>query len=245
MKFNDAAKTLDGIPHISRHSARVLYDFIRAEQPRDCLELGFAHGASSGYMAAALAANGAGHLTSVDLEASLDFHTTIEQTLDSLGLASRVSVHRERNSYNWFLKKQIEAQTADDRCTPCYDFVFIDGSKNWTIDGLAFFLADKLLRPGGWILFDDYSWRYADAIERGKAHSDGVTARELSADQIDEPNVAAIFALLVMQHPDYANFTVQDDSWAWAQKSEGRAGLVRQRKSRLRSRLAVWRNRRA
>lgn len=243
MKFNDAAKTLHGIPHISRHSARVLYDFIRAEQPADCLELGFAHGASSGYIAAALAANGQGHLTSVDLEASLDFHTTIEQTLAKLELASRVTVRRELNSYNWFLKKQIEAQTEDGVCTPCYDFVFIDGSKNWTIDGLAFFLADKLLRPGGWILFDDYSWRYADAIERGKALSDGVVARDLSPDQIDEPNVAAIFHLLVAQHPDYSEFQVQDESWAWAHKVTGDRMVRKTGKSVLGSRLARWKSR--
>ncbi|MES1926326.1 class I SAM-dependent methyltransferase [Salinisphaera sp. T31B1] len=243
MKFNDAAKVLDGIPHISRHSARVLYDFIRAEKPVDCLELGFAHGASSGYVAAALAANGQGHLTSVDLEASREFHTTIEQTLASLNLASMVTVCRELNSYNWFLKKQIEAQTTDDVCAPCYDFVFIDGSKNWTIDGLAFFLADKLLRPGGWILFDDYSWRYADAIERGKTQSDGVSARDLSPDQIDEPNVAAIFHLLVAQHPDYSRFQVQDDSWAWARKAPGTREVKKTGKSVLGSRLSRWKAR--
>ena len=58
-----------------------------------------------------------------------------------------MQIVREVNSYNWFLKKQIEAQTKDGICEPCYDFIFIDGAKNWTIDGLAFFLADKLLRP--------------------------------------------------------------------------------------------------
>ena len=31
-------------------------------------------------------------------------------------------------------------------CQPIYDFCFIDGSKNWTIDSSAFFLVDKLLK---------------------------------------------------------------------------------------------------
>ncbi|GAB3680703.1 class I SAM-dependent methyltransferase [Salinisphaera aquimarina] len=244
MKFSDAARELAGIPHISRHSARVLYDFLLTEKPVDCLELGFAHGAGSGYIAAALDELGRGHLTSVDIELSRDFEPTIEHTLDRLGLPDRVSIQREINSYNWFLKKTIEAQTRDGQCTPCYDFVFIDGSKNWTIDGMAFFLADKLLRPGGWILFDDYNWRYADAVAKGKDASDGVSARELSPDQVEEPNVAAIFHLLVSQHPDYSNFRVQDQSWAWAQKvATGRKSITATRKSRLSSRLAYWRSR--
>lgn len=247
MNFRKTAEQLDGIPHISRYSARILHDFLLTERPAECIELGFAHGAGSGYIAAALHEIGRGHLTCVDLESSQDFNPTIEKTLDQLGLSDWVSIHREVNSYNWFLKKKIEQQTHDGVCTPCYDFVFIDGSKNWTIDGMAFFLADKLLRPGGWILFDDYDWRYADAIERGKTQSDGVTNRALSADQIDEANVAAIFNLLVAQHPNYSDFCVQGTSWAWARKhraAEGDQRVIRhERKSVIRSGLARWRRR--
>ena len=60
MKFKQAAALLDNVPHISRHSARILYDFLLSEKPTDCLELGFAHGASSGYIAAAAALHEAG-----------------------------------------------------------------------------------------------------------------------------------------------------------------------------------------
>lgn len=242
MKFAEAAGILEGIPHISRHSAQILYDFVLTARPANCLELGFAHGASSGYICAALDELGAGNLTSVDIDGSRNFEPAIEDTLARLGLTQYVDVRREQNSYNWFLKKQIESQTSDGHCTPCYDFVFIDGSKNWTIDGLAFYLADKLLREGGWILFDDYEWRYADAVERGKQATDGVSIRELSDDQIDQPNVKAIFELLVAQHPHYSNCQVQDRSWAWAQKVAGPKEIIHTRKSRLASRLARWKS---
>lgn len=238
MKFNNTARILDGIPHISKHSARVLYDFILTETPEQCLELGFAHGAGSGYIAAALDELDRGHLTSVDIQASADFTPSMEDTIARLDLGDRVSIFREKNSYNWFLKKKIEQQSQDEQCLPCYDFVFIDGSKNWTIDGLAFFLADKLLRPKGWILFDDYGWRYADAAARGKKTADGITLRALPDDQIEQPNVRAIFELLVAQHPNYANFRVQDRSWAWAQKTSGKKTIHHARKSTLSSRLS-------
>lgn len=242
MKFNETARLVDGIPHISKHSARVLYDFILAEAPEQCLELGFAHGASSGYIAAALDELGRGHLTSVDIEASADFTPSMEDTVRKIGLAKHISIFREKNSYTWFLKKKIEKQSRNGTCFPCYDFIFIDGSKNWTIDGLAFFLSDKLLRENGWILFDDYNWRYADAMARGKKIADGVTLRSLPDDQIEQPNVRAIFDLLVAQHPHYANFKIQDHSWAWAQKTSGSRRISRTRKSTLSSRLAHWKS---
>lgn len=241
MKFSKAARILDGIPHISKHSARVLYDFVLTERPRDCLELGFAHGASSGYISAALDEMGEGHLTSVDIDASAEFTPTIESTLDKLGLSERVSIFREKNSYTWFLKKKIEQQTRGGHCEPCYDFVFIDGSKNWTIDGMAFFLADKLLRENGWLLFDDYDWRYADAAARGKEQADGISLRSLPDDQLQQPNVRAIFELLVAQHPSYSNFKVQDQTWAWAQKTSGSGDIRHVRKSTLGSRFARFR----
>ncbi len=243
MKFKRVARLVEGTPHISTHSARVLYDFILTEKPERCLELGFAHGASSAYIAAALDELGRGQLTSVDLEASAEFRPTMEDTLALVGLESRVSIHREVNSYNWFLKKEIERLSENGACEPIYDFVFIDGSKNWTIDGFAFFLADKLLRPGGWILFDDYDWRYTKSVEKGRDGSDGVSTRHMSPDQIEQPNVAAIFHLLVAQHPDYSNFKVQDRSWAWAQKVAGERSVAFTRKSRLKSRLARFSSR--
>src|SRR5262249_17116294 len=154
MKFSTIAGHLEGIPFMSPEKARPLYDFIVANRPRECLELGFAHGTSSCYIAAALDEFG-GHLTSVDLVGSKAMSPNLEQLLDQTGLGGRVSVVREKSSYTWFLKRVLEEATVDGACEPRYDFCFIDGAKNWTIDGFAFLLVDKLLRENGWVLFDD------------------------------------------------------------------------------------------
>ena len=45
----------------------------------------------------------------------------------------------------------------------------------------------------------------------------GITIREMSQDQIDIPNIERVFQLLVMQHPNYSNFMIDED-WAWVQK---------------------------
>ncbi|NIR32328.1 MAG: class I SAM-dependent methyltransferase [Gammaproteobacteria bacterium] len=219
MKFEATRSLLEGIPYIKPERAKALYDFVLEAKPSTCLELGFAHGASSCYIAAALDELGRGRLTTVDIQDSAGRKPPIESLLARTALDAYVSVVREVNSYNWFLKKEIERCSGDGRCHPAYDFCFIDGAKNWTVDGFAFFLVDKLLTPGGWILFDDRDWTYARAEElTGKTVTDGIVHRELSDDQRTTPNIDLVFRYLVMQHPAYGEFRLQDDSWAWARK---------------------------
>jgi hypothetical protein len=156
----------------------------------------------------------------VDLLAGLEWqHPSIEELLAQAGLARYVTVLREHNSYTWFLKKAIEANSEGVNCRPVWDFCFIDGPKNWTIDGCAFFLVDKLLREDGWLLFDDLTWRYAEVTDRPVL--DGITIRELGEDERDTAQVELVFRLLVMQHPAYGNFRIQDNWWGWAQKQRG------------------------
>jgi len=214
MKFNQIAQHLKGIPYTQKERGKHIYDHIIAEKAKRCLELGFSHGVATCYMAAALHELGYGIVTAVDLVTSKERNPNLEQLLALTGLEDFCEIYRENNSYTWFLKKEIERNSKDNVCKPIYDFCFIDGAKNWTIDGFAFFLVDKLLNENGWILFDDYKWIYSTCSNR---ILDGITIRELSHDQASIPNIKLIFHLLVMQHPNYSQFVIDEDV-AWAQK---------------------------
>ena len=218
MKFQDARKIVGDTPYLSADEGWELYRHIVKTRPANCLELGHAHGVSTIYIAAALDETGQGCLDTVDLYSSIEREPNLETLLEGSNLGHTVNIHREKNSYNWFLKKKIQSQTENDSCEPCYDFCFFDGAKNWTIDGFAFFLVDKLLRNGGWILFDDLKWFYGKVKQRKS--SDGVTLRSLSEDEIREPHMELIFHSLVMQHPGYSNFLIQEGWWGWAQKNK-------------------------
>lgn len=103
-------------------------------------------------------------------------------------------------------------------CQSVYDLCIIDGPKNWTIDGGAFFMVDKILKDDGWLIFDDYLWTYAGDMGRKDA-TDGITHRKLSAEERNIPHVKEIFEILVMQHPNYSEFFVHpDDNWVIARK---------------------------
>ena len=127
---------------------------------------------------------------------------------------------REYSSYTWWLKEQVQARS--DRAgnvEPAYDFVYLDGAKNWTIDGLAVVLVEKLLRPGGWLLMDDLDWTYAQ--DPGREATDGIVHRELSEPERTEPHLRAVFDLIVAQHPAFTDVRVQDEWWGWARKAPG------------------------
>ena len=219
MKFQAVSELVDRVPFIGRENARFLYDLILKDRIRRILELGIAHGTATCYMAAALQELGGGSITAVDLiEAKDYFKPSAEQQLAKAKLSHFVDIVRMQTGYTWFLHDEIKKLTRDDICSQEYDLCVIDGCKNWTIDGFAFFLVDKILKDKGWIIFDDYNWTYEDAQTRRDA-TDGITHRELSEPERKTPHIREVFELLVKQHPNYSEFhQIADGNWAFARK---------------------------
>jgi predicted O-methyltransferase YrrM len=215
MRFDEVRAIVGATPWMAPERGRLFYDHIRHHRPQQVLELGIGHGAGSCYLATALHENGEGHLTCVDLIGAT-YIPSAEEMLARAGLSSWATIHRERSSYTWFLKRRIEERTPPGGvCQPEFGLCYIDGPKNWTIDGAAFFMVDKLLLPNGWVVFDDYDWVYAahDPDERPDLDD------QLSPEEQRVSHVEAIFRLLVTQHPAYDDFQVDANKWAWAHKA--------------------------
>ena len=158
-------------------------------------------------------------MTTVD-HAGAAYYPSPEEVLAQAGVAERVAIVREYSSYTWWLKERIaERSDAHGNVEPCFDFVYLDGAKNWTIDGLAVVLVEKLLRPGGWLLMDDLEWTYAQ--DPGREATDGIVHRTLSERERTEPHLRAVFDLIVAQHPSFTELRRQDEWWGWARKAPG------------------------
>ncbi len=220
MRFEAVAAAVEGIPFMSPELGRRVYDHIRATRPGEVLELGTAHGVSAAYMAAALEANGHGELTTVD-HGGASYDPAPEDVLERAGVAHRVRIVREHSSYNWWLGQQIEAASdAAGNAVPRFDFCYLDGAKNFNVDGLAVILIEKLLRPGGWLLMDDLEWTYEDnpwIVPSG----DGRPLGPLSESERTEPHLRAVFELILKPHPSFARFRREDEWYGWAQKVPG------------------------
>jgi len=207
------------VPFIKPINARYLYDLILKEKLTRILELGIGLGTATCTMAAALDELGGGKITAVDLiEAKSIFNPSAEEQLGKSRLSHLVQISRMQTGYTWFLHDEIKRLTENDLCQPEYDLCVIDGPKNWTIDGCAFFLVDKVLKENGWIIFDDYQWTYAE-MDKWPRATDGITHRHLSEPELKTPHIKEIFELLVKQHPNYGDLYVHPhDDWAIARK---------------------------
>jgi predicted O-methyltransferase YrrM len=198
---------------ITEPQGRMLFDFILREKPRSILELGCGIGTSACYMAAALEHLGNGRVLSIDNNRDLPAWVSRSFAKIDPALARFHELMVTETSYNNELMNFINSQTRNGRCEPCFDFCFIDGAHTWEVDSCAFFLAEKLLTPGGWMLFDDLTWTIAGSAEAMKHLPEGKEATEL----MRTPQVSRIFELCVTQHPGFDSFTITDD-WGWARK---------------------------
>ena len=210
MDLHKVTEALAGVPHISSERGKEIYEFIREQRPASVLELGFAHGASSCYIGAALQANGHGRLTTIDLEDARRREPNIEQLVHATGLLDWVYPVHTPTSYTWELMRMLEHR---DDGQWMFDFAFIDGAHSWFVDGLAFYLVDKLLKPGGWVLFDDLDWTYATSPTLGETEF----VRSMPEDERTTPQIGKVYELLVKTHPGYCEFR-NDGSWGWARK---------------------------
>ena len=160
-------------------------------------------------------------MTTIDLDSSRELKPNAEELLESLGLSSYATVIFEPTSYTWRLMKMIE-EDPETRIDLCY----IDGAPNWYEDGFAFFLADRLLRPGGWVVFDDLRWNYATSPSMKGTER----VAKMPPDERETRQLRNVFDLLVKQHPSYGEFR-EKDGWGYARKlvegATGRAGELR------------------
>lgn len=213
MEFDAIVEAVRGVPYMAPEQGRRIYDHVRDARPDQLLELGTAHGVSAAYMAAAVAANGAGHVTTVD-SGYAGYDPSPESVLERAGLREHVTlVQRPYSTYTWFLRELISERSDEaGNCEPLYDFCYLDGAHDWHIDGLAVVLIEKLLRPQAWLLLDDLSWMAPEVRTVPLNLSDAERA---------EPPVKAVWDTLVRQHPSFTEFRVEDEVWAWAHKAPG------------------------
>lgn len=210
MRFEDIRAAVDGVPHLTEEQGRKIYEFVRETRPESVLELGFAHGVSTCYIGAALAANGSGQVTTIDLVAARERRPSMCELLARTGLTQRVQPLYSGISYTWELMRLLEETPPGERP---FDFVFIDGAHTWDTDGFAFFLIDRLLRTGGWVLFDDLDWTYATSPTL--QGTDFVA--QMSEAERTTAQVGKVFDLLVRPHPSYGEIKV-DGAFGWARK---------------------------
>jgi hypothetical protein len=146
--------------------------------------------------------NGEGELHLFDYA---DRVTSVAATLAQAGfrnVRAFGSSYKLLDSYNWNLAKLI-----DQNAQSIYDYVFLDGAHNWAVDALTTFLADRLLKVGGYLDFDDYDWTLAGSPSLNPK-SFPLTRKLFTAEQIASKQVKMVVDLVIRRDPRYKEVVV-------------------------------------
>lgn len=206
MDVETVVEVVGDTPHTKPKRGRQLYEFIVNHRIQDVLELGFAHGVSACYLGAAVhEVGGNGRVVAMDRTSAIDKTPNIKDLTERCGIDDLIEPVLANRSFTWELMRLLRDQPSHK-----FDFCFLDGGHSWDVTGYSFLLVDYLLRPGGWLLFDDLAWTYSDSPSMQHI------AAELPQEEAEAAQVGLVFDLLVGRHADY--HTYRDGNWGWAQK---------------------------
>jgi len=170
-------------------------DFFMTSGCKVYAEVGVYKGHTARRIAEHLAGDGEIHL--------FDFEDRVGPVARQLRAAGHdnVVVHansrRIMDSYNWSLMRLLAAHEE-----PIFDYAYLDGAHTWALDALAFCLVDRLLKPGGYVDFDDYGWTLRDSPSMRPSAFPEVR-RLYTDEQIGTSQVALVVDLLVRRRADY------------------------------------------
>ena len=208
--IDEVNKTWGKLQYMQIGQARALRELIIEHDLKDLLELGFFQGKSTAFMAAVLEELDRGHITAMDLVDALNRTPPITEVLETLGLQHRVTPVYAQRSFTWEMCKLLE-----QRPSPQFDFCYIDGAHTWDGTGFAFFLVDMLLKPGGWVLFDDLNWSIAKSPSAAKMQK---TYARYSEDEKDATPIRKVWELLVPSRGYTKMREIKEFQWGLAQK---------------------------
>ncbi|RMB12642.1 class I SAM-dependent methyltransferase [Eilatimonas milleporae] len=212
LNFETVESRIGKYPATNAVDGRKVYDYIIENKIENILEIGTAHGKSACYMASALDTLGRGKVITLDIPAANNYDPNVYHVSEEAGLSEYIEPIFHQNGSHWSLRNLILENTNNGQCNQVFDFVFIDAYHDWAHASLDFFLADKLLRPGGTVVFDDLRWTFASSPSwKEKSNA-------LDPEYRSTPHIHDVMTYIVAQHPHYKGF--QDDGrWAWAKKS--------------------------
>jgi predicted O-methyltransferase YrrM len=199
-----------GLPCMNSKKALTLGALIEREGLSSLLELGTFHGKSTAYIAAVLEAIGRGNLVTIDRVDAKARSPNVYEVLSRLGLSHRVQVYLEPRSLTWRLMRLIEEHES-----PCFDFCYFDAGHSWDVTGYAFFLVDRLLKPGGWVVFDDLDWTYERMIKPGEPPPDFLS--RFPMEERRTAQIRKVWDLLVCRSTRYESHEVIGN-WGVARK---------------------------
>ena len=155
-----------------------------------------------------------------------DFSETVEKLVHDLQLLPDVSckiasygnTHKHWDSYAWALSNLLFAMRNRQE-DGMYDVVYLDGAHSFFQDGLACCLLKELVKPGGYLIFDDMKWTYASSPTVNPVKNPA-TAENMTEEQIEDPQVTRVVRCFMEHDPSFVCRSEEHASRAVFQKKK-------------------------
>ena len=144
--------------HLPREECEVLAGWIRARRPRAVLEIGMGYGVSSLVIAGVLAEAPGASYTVVDPHQRSEWRGVGVATLERAGFGGRFTLIERPSEIA--LPELLAAGTE-------LDLAFVDGWHSFDQVIVDFYFINRMLRPGGAVVFDDMQ---LPSVARAAAH---------------------------------------------------------------------------
>jgi predicted O-methyltransferase YrrM len=154
-------------------------------------EIGIGVGATTYALLKLLNNNGALHI--FDFEETLSEFSLEAESEHFTNIIKHPNGRRTFESYNWNLAKMLREARSNGN-SALFDMVYLDGAHAFHHDAPAALVIKELLKPDGYIVFDDYSWTFATS-PTCRPDVNKSTASNYSEEQIKEPHIALICEL--------------------------------------------------
>lgn len=128
-----------------------------------------------------------------------DFHESVQELKSDLHWRGFTNVHAHGNtakywdSYHWSLAAMLRDGVAEK-----FDIIYIDGAHTYLHDALIFFMADRVLKIGGLMIFDDWNWKFAVS-----EYMKNVRHNYMTDEQINSQQIGYFIKTLVNNHIGY------------------------------------------
>lgn len=131
------------------------------------------------------------YLTKDDVYMCFDFENLVADLLYDLnkvpGLCCRLvgkgNSHKLYDSYNWNLSDLL-FKMRNDSLNGIFDVVYLDGAHSFSYDAAACCLLKELLKPDGYMVFDDIFWSYSQNENLAVSLADFYTEQQMEECQV-------------------------------------------------------------
>lgn len=113
---------------------------------------------------------------------------------------------RTFDSYAWTLAMQLRKRRAAGE-PASFDFAYLDGAHTFLHDAPAALCLKEMLRPGGYLLLDDYNWSIAVSPTMRPSVTPAI-AQAYTEEQIELSHVEMVCALLLDDDPAFERIDI-------------------------------------